>query len=183
MVGRVSSRQFVGRRAELAALDSALARARQGYGSVVLVAAEAGMGKSRLISEVAGRAERNGMMVLVGECLPLAEGELPYASIVMALRSLVRQSDPTELEALLGPARHELGALMPELSPGSDHGSSPPTGESTQARLFDQLLALLTCAREPSPWCSSWRTVSGLIARRATSWRSSYARLDVSRSP
>ena len=129
-------------------LDSALARARQGYGSVVLVAAEAGMGKSRLISEVAGRAERNGMMVLVGECLPLAEGELPYASIVMALRSLGRQSDPAELEAQLGPARHELGALMPELSPGGDHGSSPPTGESTQARLFDQMLALLTyCAR------------------------------------
>ena len=51
------------------------------------------MGKSRLISELGGRAERDDMMVVVGECVPLGEGELPYAPIVVALRSLVRQWD------------------------------------------------------------------------------------------
>ena len=109
------------------------------------------MGKSRLISELAGCAERSDMMVLVGECVPLAEGELPYAPIVVALRSLVRQWDATELEALPGPARDELVALMPELSFGSAPVASPLAGEGTQARLFEQLVALFTCAARATP--------------------------------
>jgi predicted ATPase len=151
VVGRVSSPQFVGRREELAALEAVLARPREGYGSVVLVAAEAGMGKSRLISELVGRAERNDVTVVVGECVPLAEGELPYAPIVVALRSLVSQWDATELEALLKPARHELAALMPELAVGSDRVSSPRPVEASQAGLFEQLVAVLRCAARAKP--------------------------------
>lgn len=151
MVGRVSSPQFVGRREELAALEAAVARAHEGSGSVVLVAGEAGMGKSRLISELAERAERNGMTVVVGECLPLGEGELPYAPVVGALRSLVRQRDPSELDAWLGPARGDLGALLPELSRTSDGAPGPPPGEGSQGRLFEQLLALLATAARAAP--------------------------------
>ena len=55
------------------------------------------MGKSRLIAELGGRAERDDMIVVVGECVPLGEGEFPYAPIVVALRSLVRQWNTTEL--------------------------------------------------------------------------------------
>ena len=92
MVGRVSSPRFVGRRNELAAIEAALTRTRGGHGSVVLVAGEAGIGKSRLISEIAGRAERERMAVVVGECLPLGDGEMPYAPVVGALRSSWRAS-------------------------------------------------------------------------------------------
>ena len=141
----------MGRREELAALEAALARAQEGFGSVVLVASEAGMGKSRLISELAGRAESNDMTVVVGECVPLAEWELPYAPIVVALRSLVRQWDMAELEALPGPAGHELAALMPELAFGRDHVSSRPAGAGAQARVFEQLAALLTSAARAKP--------------------------------
>ena len=48
-------------------LEGALSRANTGVGSVVLIGGEAGIGKSRLISELAGRADRDGVMVLVGE--------------------------------------------------------------------------------------------------------------------
>ena len=106
----------MGRHEERAALESALASARAGVGAVVLVAAEAGMGKSRLLFEVAAGAGRDGMAVAVGECLPLGEGELPYAPIVGAVRSLMRRRDAAELDALLGREREELGALLPELS-------------------------------------------------------------------
>ena len=71
------------------------------------------MGKSRLISEIAGHAERHGMTVAVGECLPLGEGELPYAPVVGALRSLASQVDDAELQAMLTPGREELAELMP----------------------------------------------------------------------
>jgi predicted ATPase len=76
VVGRVSSPRFTGRREELAALEATMARTKEGFGSVVLVAGEAGMEKSRPSSEPAGRAGGNEMTVALGECLPLGEGEL-----------------------------------------------------------------------------------------------------------
>src|SRR6516165_6754595 len=80
-VGRVSSPRFVDRRQELSAIETALARTRDGCGSVVFIGGEAGIGKSRLISELAGRAERDGMTVVIGEGLPLGDGVLPYAPV------------------------------------------------------------------------------------------------------
>ena len=151
IVGRVSSPRFVDRRRELAAIEAALARTRGGCGSVVFVGGEAGIGKSRLISELAGGAEREGMTVVVGECLPLGDGELPYAPVVGALRSLVAQREGSELEAVLGSVREELTVLLPDLA--SDRGgvASPPVGEGSQARLFEQLLALLASAARARP--------------------------------
>ena len=99
--GCVSSPRFVDRRNELLALEAALARTREGVGSVVFVGGEAGIGKSRLISELARRAERDGMTVVVGECLPLGGGKVPYAPVVGALRSLVAQREGIGLEAML----------------------------------------------------------------------------------
>ena len=149
-VGRVSSPRFVDRRKELAAIEAELARSRDGWGSVVFVGGEAGIGKSRLISELAGRAQRDGMTVAVGECLPLGDGELPYAALVSALRSLVAQREGTELEAMLGSVREELSALLPELT--SARGAARPSvGEGSRARLFDQVLALLAAAGRSRP--------------------------------
>ena len=81
-----------------------MARAESGEGAVVLLAGESGIGKSRLIGELTGRARTRGATVLTGECLELAEGELPYAPIVEALRSLVRDRGTD----FVGPARGEL---------------------------------------------------------------------------
>jgi predicted ATPase/DNA-binding CsgD family transcriptional regulator len=151
MLGRVSSPRFVDRRKELLALEAALARTRDGYGSFVFVGGEAGVGKSRLISELAGRAERDGMTVVIGECLPLGDGELPYAPVVGALRSLVAQREATELEAMLRSVHEELSALLPELPSIRGAVASPRVREGSQARLFDQLLALLSSAAGARP--------------------------------
>jgi DNA-binding CsgD family transcriptional regulator/tetratricopeptide (TPR) repeat protein len=151
MVGRVASPRFVDRRKEMLAIEAALARTRGGRGSLVFVGGEAGIGKSRLISEVAGRAEREAMAVVVGECLPLCDGELPYAPVVGALRSLIAQREGPELEAMLGSVREELTVLLPELA--SDRGGVPssPVGQGSQARLFEQLLTLLASAASARP--------------------------------
>ncbi|HEX3832106.1 MAG TPA: AAA family ATPase [Solirubrobacteraceae bacterium] len=148
MVGRVSSSRFVGRREELAALEAAAEQAHGGIGSVVLVGGEAGMGKSRLIGELGARAVSRGMTVLVGECLALGEGELPYAPVVGALRSLVDQRGAPEIEALF-PSGNELAALMPELAGGQAEPAPEPAG--SQARLFEQLAALLASAARAAP--------------------------------
>ena len=182
MVGRVSSPRFVDRRRELLAIEAALERSRGGRGSVVFVGGEAGIGKSRLISEVAGRTEREGMTVAVGECLPLGDGELPYAPVVGALRSLMAQREGSELEEMLRSVRGELAVLLPELA--SDRGgvASPPAGEGTQARLFEQLLALLASAARARPLVLVVEDFQWPIDRRATSSRSLSAPRGVSRS-
>ncbi|MGA8720563.1 MAG: AAA family ATPase, partial [Solirubrobacteraceae bacterium] len=150
MVGRVSSPRFVDRHKELSAIEAALKQTRGGYGSVVLVGGEAGIGKTRLISELAGRAERE-MTVVVGECLPLGDGEIPYAPVVGAVRSLLAQREGTELEAMLDSARDELAVLLPELASCPGDAAGPPAGERSQARLFEQLLALLAAAARARP--------------------------------
>ena len=60
--------ELVGRRAELASLESALDLSAAGDGRIVGIAAEAGMGKSRLIAEFVRNARRRGMFVALGEC-------------------------------------------------------------------------------------------------------------------
>ena len=149
--GCVSSPRFVDRRKELLALEAALERTREGFGSVVFVGGEAGIGKSRLIAELAGRAERDGMTVVVGECLPLGGGGLPYAPVVGALRSLVARRDGTGLDVILGSVREELSALLPELPSGRSGVPRPPVGQGSQARLFEQLLAVLASAAREQP--------------------------------
>ncbi len=150
MLGRVSSLRFVGRREELAALEGAAVQASEGLGSVVLLSGEAGMGKSRLLSELAQRVA-DEMTVVVGECLPFAEGELAYAPVVAALRSLARQRDTPEIAALLGPRRLVVAGRAPELSLPDDGAHDPVSGEMSQGHLFERLLALFVEAARTQP--------------------------------
>ena len=144
MADRVSSPTFVGRVEQLRRLQAALERAAAGAPATVLVSGEAGVGKTRLVGEFSARAAAAGARVLVGGCIQLGEGALPYAPIVEALRPLPRSLEPDELRRLAGPAPAELGRLLPELlGPGdlpADAGVVVGTG---QARLFELLLGLL----------------------------------------
>ncbi|HEY2652704.1 MAG TPA: ATP-binding protein, partial [Solirubrobacteraceae bacterium] len=111
MVGRVSSLRFVGRVAELEALEEPLRRAGSGNGGATLVAGEAGIGKSRLVAELGSRARAAGTLVLVGECVELAEGELAFSPIISALRRVM--ADASALEGVGSPLRSALAALWP----------------------------------------------------------------------
>jgi DNA-binding CsgD family transcriptional regulator/tetratricopeptide (TPR) repeat protein len=79
---------FVGRERELGQLGRALDAARTGSGTAVLVAGEAGIGKTRLASELAARARDAGFEVLLGRAIDLVGTELPYQPFVEALRPL-----------------------------------------------------------------------------------------------
>jgi predicted ATPase len=79
---------LVGRAAELATLDDAMRAAADGTAAVVLIAGEAGIGKSRLTAEAANRARVDGWQVLSAGCLDLAEGSVPYLPLMDALHDL-----------------------------------------------------------------------------------------------
>src|SRR4051794_4019841 len=148
MPARVTSDAFIGRRVELAQLDAALTVAGAGSSGLVFVAGESGVGKSRLTDHFAERAKAAGARVLWGDCIDLGDSELPYAPLVSALRSLVRQGHPV-FDAL-GPQRAELARLLPELGTPGDLIVEPYAG-SAQGRLFELLLVLFERLAEESP--------------------------------
>ena len=114
VVRHISSPVFVGRAEQLEALDAALAAARAGAASTVLVSGEAGIGKTRLLEEFAARASAGGARVLIGNCIELGDGELPHAPLAAILRQLERELAPEELAAVLGPARAVLDPAAPD---------------------------------------------------------------------
>ena len=83
-----ASAAFVGRVQELDVLERALSATRAGRGGTVLLAGEAGIGKTRLASELATRARVIGFEVLLGRSLDLVGTELAFQPLAEALRGL-----------------------------------------------------------------------------------------------
>jgi predicted ATPase len=112
--GRLQRPPFVGREAELAALQRQLVDAARGEGRIALVAGEPGIGKTRLLGELAERAERDGWRVLAGHAYD-TEGMPPYLPFLEALTAHLRDTPPERLRAQLGRAAPEVARLLPEL--------------------------------------------------------------------
>ena len=149
MATRVTSSTFVGRSGELAELEAALAEAAEGHPSLAFVAGDSGVGKTRLVDELAGRARARGARVLSGDCVALGEGELPYAPLVAALRALARADEPV-LHELPSAIRDELVTLLPKLAP-AQRPVTPSGDAAAQGRLFEALLWLLDRLGEDAP--------------------------------
>ena len=114
----------------------------------MLVAGEAGIGKTRLVTEALGHAAGLGAVALIGGCLDVGEGVLAYAPVVEALRPLAGLLGPAELERVLGGAQDELARLIPELGPSDAAG---PDGPLAPSRLFELLLGMLHRIAERTP--------------------------------
>jgi tetratricopeptide (TPR) repeat protein len=103
----------VGRAEGLAAIEQAVAGAARGRGAVVLVAGEAGIGKTRLAVE-ALRARPDDLLLLWGSCSD-GDGAPPFWPWAEALRPLVgRRAMPPEVVALL-PLLAPVGSARPEI--------------------------------------------------------------------
>ena len=124
-------------------LEEALRSAMLGEGRAVMVAGEAGLGKTRLCAEVATRAENLGSVVLRGAC---SDGELslPYLPFVDAISGYLVSADKAWLRDQLGDARRELAQLFPQL----DADSAPEIDDPVRAklRLFEAITALFQVA-------------------------------------
>src|SRR5215217_2083541 len=101
---------FVGRAAELGMLSGALEAAGRKRGGAYFIVGEAGVGKTRLVSEVARLAERAGLPALRGRAI---EAAVPYRPLSEALLSAFRHRVPPADPALLA-YRPALSRLVPE---------------------------------------------------------------------
>lgn len=180
MLGRVLCPRLVGRDEQLFLLEDALLAAHGGESRFVALCGEAGIGKTRLASELANRAQRLGWAVLWGACSE-AELPLPYLPLVEALGNYISLQGSERLASSLGAARRELAQLFPQLA-GDE--LAQPVGDPAQAklRLFEAVVALLAIPAheqgmllvvEDVHWAdSATRELLDHLARRLTSMRS-----------
>jgi DNA-binding SARP family transcriptional activator/tetratricopeptide (TPR) repeat protein len=144
LVARSRGDDFVGRRAELAALAAAWSRARGGERTVALVAGEAGVGKTSLVSRLAVAAHTDGALVLAGHC---DEGYgAPYRPFVEALAPLLAYGPALAALDRMGDLGPELGPLVPDASgrlPGRDAALDADPG-TARYRQFEAVTTWLS---------------------------------------
>ena len=150
--GRLTWGRFIGRAEEMAALRTAIDASLGGQASLVMVAGEPGIGKTRLAEEAGVYARLRGAQVLVGRCYE-GEAPSPYSSFVEAIRDYVSTRPDEALKAELGDGASDVAKLVseirkriPDLSPAR---AADPNEE--RMRLFDSVASFLINASKANP--------------------------------
>ena len=142
---------FVGRDPDLAQLRRLWHRAEEGHLLVGLVAGEAGIGKTRLVAELAAQVHAAGNQVLLGSCFQ--DLRVPYEPFIQAISADIAIQSTAETRRRAAGSANRLAWLMPELGvPG--HVSAPDVAvdpASAQAELFAGLHGYLARAADTAP--------------------------------
>jgi len=135
---------LVGRAAELGSFDRLLAELDQGRSATVELVGEPGIGKTRLLAELAARADAGGQLVLSGSASEL-ERDLPFWVFVDALDEYVHGLNPHRFDSLDRDVRTELAHVFPSLSvlAGGDDGAALQHERYRTHRAVCELLELL----------------------------------------
>jgi DNA-binding SARP family transcriptional activator len=136
---------LVGRDRELDELLAALDAACRSRGRLVLVSGEPGIGKTRLVEELAERAAGRDVHVAWGRC---HDGEVvpaywPWSQII---RSLAEGHEPSTVRAALGAGVAEVAQMVPEIKEvvGAAAASLPLLEpEAARARLYDAVVGFV----------------------------------------
>src|SRR3954452_19651718 len=116
----VDRHDLIGRGVELEYLGNCWREATEGQRSLVLLAGDAGIGKTRVAAEVAQRAYEDGAVVLYGRFDE--ETLTPYQPVVEMLRGWSAGAPLDVLRDRLGARAAELAILLPEFGPPpADH--------------------------------------------------------------
>lgn len=149
---------LVGRDLELQVLTDRWKDAEGGRARLLLVSGEPGVGKTRLVEELAGWCAHRGAVVATARSYP-DEGELGYGVLISWLRS----SDIAARLHRLASEATELGRLLPELvheSAGLVPAAPDPDPAAQQRRLFEAASRALVGSGRPTllitddaQWC------------------------------
>jgi DNA-binding NarL/FixJ family response regulator/tetratricopeptide (TPR) repeat protein len=131
---------IIGRDEEVTRLTGVLERARSGEARAVLLAGDAGVGKTRVLDEIAGRAARAGMTVLTGHCVDLGDVGLPYLPFTEVLGVLAADERFTDTLAAHPAVDRLLGA-----------GTDAVRDVGGRLRLFEGMAGLLADLSEIAP--------------------------------
>ena len=148
----VQSPRMIGRASEYEAMRSALADTLDGRFSAVLISGEAGIGKTRLIREFLRHAGDVGARTLVGNCVALSSGTLPFGPFVDILRH-ARRWDEADSLAIMDQLTGELDRTA-ESTESASRDTKPVTAAFARTRPFGLAVQLLEalCRRSPLVW-------------------------------
>ena len=152
-VATQTSRTLVGRDAELTEITSLLGVRRVsgevGAGSAaVLLSGDAGVGKTRLLAELADLARAEGRRVLTGHCLDFGDSALPYLPFSEVLGRMA--GDLPDLVDAVVTAHPALARLQPgRRMMRADEDDEP--SRTDRAALFEAVHALLEAAARDGP--------------------------------
>jgi DNA-binding NarL/FixJ family response regulator len=132
---------LIGRTPHAAALGQLFQLAKSGSGRTVLIAGEAGVGKTRLVAEARAYAADQGFYVFQGACFQ-TDSASPYAPLLDLLRTRFAGQPLAAITAALGPAAPLLCPLLPDLvSLSSDRSPLQPHNLAQEKH---QLIAAFT---------------------------------------
>ncbi|MEP7055005.1 MAG: ATP-binding protein, partial [Actinomycetota bacterium] len=120
----------------------ALDAARAGHGGLVVIAGEAGMGKTHLLSVWTEHVRAGGATVLTGHCEEVTR-DLPLQAVISAITDHLRAAGPGETERVLGP---EAQVLAPFLG-SSRTGASPQPLPTLRGSVVDHLVVFAALMR------------------------------------
>jgi ABC-type oligopeptide transport system substrate-binding subunit len=151
VLGRIGRGRLVGRERELTEAKALWSRTLAGQGQMLLVSGEAGIGKTRLVRELATQVQVLGGQALVGACY--AEGGVPYAPFTQILRRALEigSDDGLDLpEFVLA----DLLTLTPALRLNYPEINPEPTlddPKAEQQRLFENLVICFAALSHQAP--------------------------------
>lgn len=135
---------LIGREAALASWQHCLEPARRGHGQALLVSGDAGVGKSRFVSEIRSSATTEGLLTIQGNCFG-PDRAFPYAPWIDLLRSTLATRPRAEVADLFQGNAEVLVNVLPDIvawMPGiTPLQLSDPQQE--KRRIFQAILALL----------------------------------------
>jgi DNA-binding SARP family transcriptional activator len=137
------STNLIGRETEWSLLIRIWAECLTGRQRVVFLSGEAGIGKTRLVSDFSDWLKRNGALIHREECFPL-QSDLTYAPLITWIRDLV----PESLSDL---QRDDLSILLPELTPGKLPAGERPLwiGQWQRTHLFETISQAFQSGAKP----------------------------------
>jgi predicted ATPase len=136
---------FVGRQRELADLRARLDEVDAGSGQLVLIAGEAGIGKTRLAEEITREAAERGATVAWARSRE-GEGAPPYWSWMQVLRAWLEHVDLDALGPTLGAGAPYIAELLPELrerDPLIPQAPTSPVSQNARFYLFDAIASFV----------------------------------------
>jgi predicted ATPase len=138
---------LVGRAVELDSFDLLLDELEEGRACALELAGEPGIGKTRLLAELAARADARGCLVLTGSASEL-ENDLPFWVFVDALDEYVQGLERQRFALLDDDVRAELAQVLPSLPAVAANRGMPLQHERYRAhRAVCTLLELVAATR------------------------------------